>query len=1003
MKPGPHRDADTSGPDAPSARFRDDRPDLSEDVFGHEDYAVALADAVRGAPNGISMALFGPFGIGKTSILRALQRSLASGRGEVAVIFDAWRYRDDAFRREFLRDVAGQLLDARVLRGFSVAADLRDLDVDVAGVEERLAFGWRRLAVFVVTVVVPLLVAALAASGVLVDSSRQRVTVAGLATLVAVASAGLGRLLGLRTETHTRVRLEDPDRFSRRFREMVAATRAERLVIAIDNLDRLAPDAAVDVLSTVKTFLEPAVTTSPRRAPWRRDRPAPTVVFLVAADDVALRRHVEATADVEEAEEFLRKLFAVRLTVRPVLDDDLEGFVARQVAPLLERWAPWDEDPFEARPWRERHEAELVAMIVAGLRATPRRVNQFVNSIEMAMLVLRARRAAGRLDRAVDDISLVALMVLVEEEFPRAFAGLLVNEGLLTRWRAAAESGSGTEGVAVPEWPRLAAVLRSTQAVGAADVRGLLTLKLTARERELPQREEILAALMSGGTDEVAMRLDPSHLRDDAPLSASDDGAERAAPWAARIPHLVARAIRRAQPDRALNLLRGAVEVDVLYADLPAAARSVEAALSDASIRQRLHVLPTERLVAISGELPDASRDRLLLALAESWANGPVDDESRTALAASLAAAPLPRPAVAVVRDALVEQRVASTFALYAPLARALPGVLNRSAAAMALEALRAATAPTSPPDVDRQDTHALRLDGARRIARLERGPEGVVLYAALRDGLLDVDGLTAAILTAGLGASEWEPDGQRAMMRIVEAVARDGQGWTDETASGVLEVLEVHVRVQARVLPETVRAWMALLGRVGSPLNRARAVIGALRGDGFERFVDEHDRLIAGPVRQAALLQARSAPALTGEARERLAARLDPERLATDVDPEILADEIRRWIDADARRRAELLDSLGDAGMGDRAAMAQRANLTAVGDMEPADVEDPDAFTSVLHLEVDVAISAPDDPSAIGPAVVDVEMPVAIVIRLRRDAADLVDAQVICVDFDVS
>ena len=45
-----------------------------EDVFGHADYAAALAKVIAGARNGLTIGLFGPWGIGKTSVLEALAR-----------------------------------------------------------------------------------------------------------------------------------------------------------------------------------------------------------------------------------------------------------------------------------------------------------------------------------------------------------------------------------------------------------------------------------------------------------------------------------------------------------------------------------------------------------------------------------------------------------------------------------------------------------------------------------------------------------------------------------------------------------------------------------------------------------------------------------------------------------------------------------------------------------------------------------------------------------------
>ena len=109
-------------PDAPA--------DLTaEDSFGHKDYAATLADAARTAEGPFTLGLFGPWGSGKTSVLNATGAELAN-KETAAVIFDAWRYEGDALRREFLTDVAGQLVASGHLSEPDSEAVLKNLEVE---------------------------------------------------------------------------------------------------------------------------------------------------------------------------------------------------------------------------------------------------------------------------------------------------------------------------------------------------------------------------------------------------------------------------------------------------------------------------------------------------------------------------------------------------------------------------------------------------------------------------------------------------------------------------------------------------------------------------------------------------------------------------------------------------------------------------------------------------------------------------------------------------------
>ena len=649
----------------------DDPDDLTDDVFGHADYAAALAKVIAGAPNGLTIGLFGPWGIGKTSVLEALARDC--GPGTSVVTFDAWRYRDDAFRREFLRSVAQQLVGLGALRGFDVDRDLRDLDFDVSRPREVFAWTWRRL--FPAGIGIGLVVLALlATNGRVVDSTQGAASLVLIFGLVTWATGRLDRLLELRTEIEAQRRIEDADRFSRRFREILGGVRVGRLVVAVDNIDRLDPESAADILSTIKTYLEPAVTQPRRRfvqAIWRKHTPAPLVTFVVAVDDVALRGHLEAiapqhsTSPRDFADEYLRKYFGVRMTVRPLLDDDLRTFVLRRVEPLVERWTPSPRElPLgqSAQAWVHRQSADLVELVIAGLRANPRRIKQFVNSMEMALTLLAVRRARGLIDDVPLSLGLLGQLVFIEEEFPDRFAALVRNEELLDELHDVAQrSDPAALGLSDDEQARLVPVLRSTYGIPRRSARTYLRLKITDAERELPDREAVLAALRAGDIGEAEARLDPAYAFDDALLAEPVSvRADRARPWAARLEALVREEIRADRIDPAVNLLRAGLEIDVLSFHRAAVAAALGRASSDAKVRAQLWRLDPAGLLDLASELPDITCQQIVDELASSYARNPdVSAQKRADLASALAPfAPQISSGIAAAIRATLAERV---------------------------------------------------------------------------------------------------------------------------------------------------------------------------------------------------------------------------------------------------------------------------------------------------------------------------------------------------------
>jgi hypothetical protein len=94
--------------------------------LGFGEYVEAIADAVRGGrPPQFTIGIYGPWGSGKSSILRALEDRLTHEDDVIPVFFDAWRYEQSehiivpllhetyhAVRRAGHAEVAEQLLKA---------------------------------------------------------------------------------------------------------------------------------------------------------------------------------------------------------------------------------------------------------------------------------------------------------------------------------------------------------------------------------------------------------------------------------------------------------------------------------------------------------------------------------------------------------------------------------------------------------------------------------------------------------------------------------------------------------------------------------------------------------------------------------------------------------------------------------------------------------------------------------------------------------------------------
>jgi KAP family P-loop domain len=394
------------------------------DAFGHRDYAAAIASAVSQAEPPFTLGLFGPWGVGKTTILEETERRLPPTCA--FAIFDAWRYERDALRRQFLSEVSRQLMEADKLDGYDRPAALEELTTPVSSVRPAgLTVRWENaLRAAVTAALVALLVFFGLKLGFTVQKSAIGSAIAAIATLAALLITSIGQVFDIKYETITRPRLEDPERFTEKFEDLLGHLKTERLVVAIDNLDRCTPERVEEVFDTLNTYLEPAG--AAQRAQGlskllrrkREEGKKKEAVFIVAADDDALRRHLESRerrasaghlADVGNyTAEYLRKIFKASIPIKPLLDADMRAYVETELARFFA------VHPLESAEQRTR----LVELVAAALKRNPRRVRQFVNNLELRLELLKARETGSKAIAAAlsEDVLTVAKLTLLEEE-----------------------------------------------------------------------------------------------------------------------------------------------------------------------------------------------------------------------------------------------------------------------------------------------------------------------------------------------------------------------------------------------------------------------------------------------------------------------------------------------------------------------------------------------------------------------------------------------------------
>lgn len=337
--------------------------DVAADAFGHRHFADALRQVLEDPAHEppFSVGLLGDWGAGKSSIKEMYRRGLKDAtapRGQAAralrirtITFNAWRYGGENMKRALLRHAYVELggdaesIDDHLFRSITkVDAVRRPWKEVLRDYGAHVVFNSAQVFLLYLAILAPILFLA----WVFGMAGTTLGLVAGAVGLP--AGAFLFRYVTDPRRTmipfHRNVtRLETPHataeqyeghllRQLRTFKEGRAGEalggkgqQAERLIVFVDDLDRLSPDEMVAGLEAVRTFME---------IPSRRLPDGLGIVFVISCDENKVadalsrrRRSPDLPGTVfsqSDARRFLDRIFQFRLEIPTPSKQDMRAF-----------------------------------------------------------------------------------------------------------------------------------------------------------------------------------------------------------------------------------------------------------------------------------------------------------------------------------------------------------------------------------------------------------------------------------------------------------------------------------------------------------------------------------------------------------------------------------------------------------------------------------------------------------------------------------------------------
>ena len=172
----------------------------------------------------------------------------------------------------------------------------------------------------------------------------------------------------------------DPHHFEKEFAKLLSHIKSGRILIVFDNLDRVEKQKSSEILSTIKTFLEPKDIEDKSKS----------VVFLIPCDDQAIIDHIHNTlkpngnekGDKEDSQEFLNKFFNCVIEIPRFIDSELEKYT-------LDSLKKTNYNFF-------KKDGRIAWLLIKAFRKNPRKIKQFINALLANCLLIEERSGIGK-------------------------------------------------------------------------------------------------------------------------------------------------------------------------------------------------------------------------------------------------------------------------------------------------------------------------------------------------------------------------------------------------------------------------------------------------------------------------------------------------------------------------------------------------------------------------------------------------------------------------------
>ena len=384
-----------------------------DDLLGTRTYVETLVDIVKTCDTPFTIGLLGGWGSGKSSIVRTLQEKFNNDTNSKIKVFiyDAWKYSKDSFRRTFI-------LELKRFFNLDVSQELesfyKDKHEEILGKVGLIKGWWGYLLLFLLPLII------INIKPFFIDKTFEFTTFV-ISLFFSALTTFIAKTFVQYKISISKPKTFAPEQFEEIFKEVIKQltsnkftgsrwikgikdifnkdSRLEKVVIVIDNVDRCNDKLALELLLSIKNFLE-----------------IPNVVFIVPVDEEGIKKYLKLPN--QDANEFLRKLFNTTIRIKKFTEADLFNFCKE----LNKNYKLGSSD-------------EVLSIVAQEFAKNPRRIIQFLNNLQSEVLLSKKIEKMGLVEKGAitNNLPMLAKLLIIKEEWPELYRAITEDPDLLNR------------------------------------------------------------------------------------------------------------------------------------------------------------------------------------------------------------------------------------------------------------------------------------------------------------------------------------------------------------------------------------------------------------------------------------------------------------------------------------------------------------------------------------------------------------------------------------------